>query len=69
MLRRARREGRIAARVFDRGDFSEDGFLLYGRLEQLCAKGLLNFESWTGDAAKGSGEVLAVFTPTSRDLI
>lgn len=63
VLRAAEREGRVAARLYVRGDFSEDGFLFYGRLESLCARGLLRFESWSGDAAKGSGEVLAVFTP------
>ncbi len=67
VLRSARRDGHIAARVFDRGDFSEDGFLLYGRLERMCDKGLLRFESWTGDAARGSGEVLAVFSPVGGD--
>jgi hypothetical protein len=65
VLRAAKRDGRIAARVYERGDFSEDGFLLYGSLERLCARGLLRFESWTGDAARGSGEVLAVFTPVN----
>jgi hypothetical protein len=63
VLRAAEREGRVAARLYVHGDFSEAGFLLYGRLESLCARGLLRFESWSGDAAKGSGEVLAVFTP------
>lgn len=63
VLSAAQREGRVAANLFEHGDFSETGFLLYGRLEQLCAKGLLRFESWTGDPALGSGDVRAVFTP------
>ncbi len=63
VLSAAQREGRVAANLFERGDFSEAGFILYGRLEQLCARGLLRFESWTGDPAQGSGDVRAVFTP------
>jgi len=59
----ALREGRVAARLFEHGDFSESGFLLYGQLERLCAQGLLRFESWSGDEIRGSGEVLAVFIP------
>lgn len=64
VLDSARQTGRIEARVFDRGDFSEEGFLLYGRLEQLCARGLLRFVSWTGDATGAASEVAAVFVPT-----
>lgn len=63
VLLAAQREGRIAAWLYEDGDFSENGFLLYGRLERLCAQGLLRFESWSGDAASGSDEVLAVFRP------
>ncbi len=63
VLSAARREGKVAARLFEHGDFSESGFLLYGRLERLCAQGLLRFESWSGDGIRGSGEVLAVFIP------
>ncbi len=63
MLHEALRAGRVAARLFEHGDFSEAGFLRYGRLERLCARGLLRFESWSGDAIRGSGEVLAVFIP------
>jgi hypothetical protein len=65
VLTAARRQGRVAARLFVRGDFSETGFLLYGRLERLRAEGLLRFDSWSGDALRGSGDVLAVFTPVS----
>jgi len=63
VLLAAVREGRVAARLFEHGDFSESGFLLYGQLERLCAQGLLRFESWSGDEIRGSGEVLAVFIP------
>lgn len=63
VLQAARLVGRIEARVFERGDFSEEGFLLYGRLERLCARGLLRFVSWTGDATGGASEVAAVFIP------
>jgi len=63
VLLAARRQGRIAARLFEQGDFSESGFLLYGRLERLCAEGLLQFESWSDDGIRGPGEVLAVFIP------
>ena len=66
VLLAAQREGRIAAWLYADGDFSEDGFLLYGQLERLCAQGLLRFESWTGDAASGSEEVRAVFLPVGR---
>ena len=59
----AERDGSIAARVFERGDFSEEGFLLYGRLERLCARGWLRFVSWSGDATHDTGEVAAVFAP------
>ena len=63
VLSAAHRDGQVAARLFEHGDFSEAGFLLYGHLERLCARGLLRFESWSGDAIRGSGEVLAVFIP------
>jgi hypothetical protein len=63
VLSAARREGKVAAHLFEHGDFSESGFLLYGRLERLCARGLLRFESWSGDGIKGSGDMLAVFIP------
>ena len=66
VLLAAERAGRIAAWLYQDGDFSEDGFLLYGRLERLCSRGLLRFESWSGDAASGSEEVRAVFLPVSR---
>ena len=59
----AERDGSIAARVFERGDFSEEGFLLYGRLERLCSRGWLRFVSWSGDATLDTGEVAAVFAP------
>lgn len=63
VLLAARRDGRVSAQLYEHGDFSETGFLFYGRLEALAARGLLRFESWSGDAAKGTGEVLATFIP------
>ncbi len=57
----AAQRGRVTARLFKSGDFDEAGFLLYGRLERLCERGLLRFESWSGDPATGAGDVLAVF--------
>jgi hypothetical protein len=63
VLSAARQAGRVSARLFEHGDFSEAGFIFYGQLEHLCARGFLRFESWSGDPAKGSGEVAAVFTP------
>lgn len=63
VLTAALADGVIAARLFEHGDFSEAGFLLYGRLEALCTRGLLRFEHWSGDPARGSGKVEAVFTP------
>ena len=55
--------GSIAAKLFKAGDFNEDGFLLYARLERLCEQGLLRFQSWTGYPATGDGDVAAMFTP------
>jgi hypothetical protein len=63
VLRAAQRDGQVSAHLFERGDFSESGFLLYGRLEDLTARGLLRFESWSGDPNKGAEEVLATFKP------
>ncbi len=63
VLQAARRDGRVSAHLFEHGDFSETGFLLYGRLEDLTARGLLRFESWSGEPNKGAGEVRATFTP------
>lgn len=63
LLAAAVRAGRVEAHLFEQGDFSEAGFLLYGQLEALCARGLLRFQSWSGDPAKGAGQVAAVFTP------
>lgn len=63
LLARARSAGHIAAQLFERGDFSEPGFLLYGRLERLCEQGLLRFQSWSGDLSQDPGEVRAEFVP------
>jgi hypothetical protein len=65
VLTAARDAGVIAASLYEHGDFSETGFLLYGRLERLCTQGLLRFERWTGDPMRGTGRVEAVFSPAS----
>ena len=65
VLQAARQAGRVSAHLYEHGDFSEAGFILYGRLEDLCTRGLLRFERWSGDPAKGSGEVEAVFIPVN----
>jgi hypothetical protein len=60
-LRAVSPEGYVCAKLFDRGDFSEEGFLLFGRLEALCRKGLLRFVDRKGDSERAPGDVKMVF--------
>ena len=64
VLTRARREGYVSAELFSQGDFSEEGFLLFGRLEGLCLKGLLRFVARLGENERAPGDVRMVFAPT-----
>ena len=57
----ARRDGSVSAKLFDRGDFSEEGFLLFGRLEVLCLKGLMRFVDRIGKNDRTPGDVRMVF--------
>ncbi len=63
VLRRARRDGFIDATLFNHGDFSEEGFLLFGRLEVMCLKGLLRFVDRLGECERAPGDVRMVFAP------
>jgi hypothetical protein len=66
VLRAARRDGVVTAELFSRGDFNEDGFLFFGKLEVLCLKGLLRFVDREGEAERRPGDVRMVFAPTDR---
>ncbi len=63
VLRRARRDGYVSAELFQHGDFSEEGFLLFGRLEVMCLKGLLRFVARLGENERAPGDVRMVFAP------
>ena len=62
-LRRAKRDGHVTAELFRQGDFSEEGFLLFGRLEVMCLKGLLTFVTRLGENERAPGDVRMVFAP------
>ncbi len=64
VLRSARRDGYVSARLFDHGDFCEEGFLFFGRLEVMCLKGLLRFVDRMGECERAPGDVRMVFAPT-----
>lgn len=61
VLRSAKRDGYVAAKLFCNGDFNEEGFLYFGRLEVLCLKGLLKFVRRTGESERSPGDVKMVF--------
>ena len=63
VLRSARRDGYVTARLFHQGDFSEEGFLFFGRLEVMCLKGLLRFVDRLGESERAPGDVRMVFAP------
>ena len=63
VLRRARRDGFVSAKLFNEGDFSEEGFLFFGRLEVMCLKGLLRFVDRLGECERAPGDVRMVFAP------
>jgi hypothetical protein len=66
VLRAARRDGFVAAQLYSRGDFDEDGFLFFGKLEVLCLKGLLRFVDREGESERRPGDVRMVFAPTEQ---
>lgn len=66
VLRNARRDGYVAAELYSRGDFNEDGFLFFGKLEVMCLKGLLRFVDREGEAERRPGDVRMVFAPADR---
>jgi hypothetical protein len=57
----ARRDGFVAAKLYDHGDFSEDGFMLFGRLELLCLKGVMRFVDRIGKNERAPGDVRMIF--------
>jgi hypothetical protein len=63
VLVRAERDGYVSADLFRHGDFSEEGFLLFGRLEVMCLKGLLRFVARMGENERSPGDVRMVFAP------
>ena len=60
----AERDGYVSASLFAKGDFSEEGFLLFGRLESLSRRGLLRFVDRFGDNDRAPGDVRMVFAPS-----
>ncbi len=64
VLRSARQDGFVSAELFHQGDFCEEGFLLFGRLEVMCLKGLLRFVDRLGECERAPGDVRMVFAPT-----
>ncbi len=63
VLRSARRDGYVSAELFHHGDFCEEGFLFFGRLEVMCLKGLLRFVDRLGECERAPGDVRMVFAP------
>ncbi len=52
-----------SAKLFHQGDFCEEGFLFFGRLEVMCLKGLLRFVDRLGECERAPGDVRMVFAP------
>ena len=65
VLRSAERDGYVSAELYSHGDFSEEGFLLFGRLEVMCLKGLLRFVARLGENERSPGDVRMVFAPAA----
>ena len=63
VLRSARQDGFVSAALFDQGDFSEEGFLFFARLEAMCLKGLLRFVDRLGECERAPGDLRLVFAP------
>lgn len=61
LVQAARRDGFVDAKLYEHGDFSEEGFLLFGRLEVLCLKGVLRFVDRIGRNERAPGDVRMVF--------
>lgn len=68
VLQSARRDGAVSAKLFSHGDFSEEGFLFFGRLEAMCHKGLLRFVDRVGECERSPGDVQMVFAATDRPV-
>ena len=68
VLRRAVTEGFVSAPLYRKGDFDEEGFLLFGKLEVMCLKGLLRFVDRTGDSERAPGDVRMVFAPAASSV-
>jgi hypothetical protein len=63
VLQTARRDGYVSAELYSHGDFNEDGFMFFGKLEVMCLKGLLRFVDRVGDSERRPGDVRMVFAP------
>jgi hypothetical protein len=63
VLRSAARDGYVCARLFKHGDFDEEGFLFFGKLEAMCRKGLLRFVDRRGEAERSPGDLRLIFAP------
>ncbi len=63
VLHSAERDGFVSAKLFHQGDFCEEGFLFFGRLEVMCLKGLLRFVDRSGECERAPGDVRMVFAP------
>ncbi len=61
MLCSARRDGAVSAKLYNDGDFSEEGFLFFGKLEAMCRKGLLRFVDRVGECERAPGDLQMVF--------
>ena len=68
VLSSAQRDGYVSAKLFAEGDFSEEGFLLFGKLEMMCRKGLLRFVERHGENDRAPGDVKMVFAPAMNVL-
>jgi hypothetical protein len=69
VLGAAWRDGYVEAELFSHGDFNEDGFVLFGKLEVMCLKGLLRFVDRVGEAERRPGDVRMVFAPTEGEHV
>ena len=68
VLRSAQRDGYVSAKLYSQGDFCEEGFVLFGKLEIMCLKGLLKFVERRGENERSPGDVKMVFAPVVNVL-
>jgi hypothetical protein len=66
VLSTASRDGFVSAELYTHGDFNEAGFVLFGRLEVMCLKGLLRFVDRVGESERAPGDVHMVFALPDR---